>query len=53
MALGAGDYIRKPFKKGELLACIQVKLRRANLKLFIEVNNRPEQVGTNSRAPTD
>jgi len=28
LALGADDYIRKPFKKGELLARIQVKLRR-------------------------
>jgi len=28
LALGADDYIRKPFKKGELLARIQAKLRR-------------------------
>lgn len=29
LALGADDYIRKPFKTGELLARIQAKLRRA------------------------
>ena len=29
LALGADDYIRKPFKRGELLARIQAKLRRA------------------------
>jgi len=29
LALGADDYIRKPFRKGELLARIQAKLRRA------------------------
>jgi DNA-binding response OmpR family regulator len=28
LALGADDYIRKPFRKGELLARIQAKLRR-------------------------
>ena len=29
LALGADDYIRKPFSAGELLARIQAKLRRA------------------------
>lgn len=29
LALGADDYIRKPIKKGELLARIKAKLRRA------------------------
>ena len=29
LVLGADDYIRKPFKRGELLARIQAKLRRA------------------------
>jgi len=29
LALGADGYIRKPFKRGELLARIQAKLRRA------------------------
>ena len=29
LALGADDYIRKPFRKRELLARIQAKLRRA------------------------
>ena len=29
LALGADDYIRKPFRKGELLARIKVKLRRS------------------------
>ena len=28
LALGADDYIRKPFKRGELLARIKAKLRR-------------------------
>ncbi len=33
LALGADDYIRKPFKKRELLARIQAKLRRATTDL--------------------
>ena len=28
LAIGADDYIRKPFKRGELLARIQAKIRR-------------------------
>ena len=33
LGLGADDYIGKPFKKGELLARIQAKLRRAKTDL--------------------
>ncbi len=31
--LGADDYVRKPFRKGELLARIRTKLRRAGTEL--------------------
>lgn len=31
LGLGADDYIRKPFRTGELLARIQAKLRRAQI----------------------
>ena len=37
LALGADDYIRKPFCKGELLARIRAKLRRAGTEVAIPI----------------
>ena len=37
LALGADDYVRKPFGRGELLARIRAKLRRARPEVTIPV----------------
>ena len=37
LALGADDYVRKPFGRGELLARIRAKLRRAGPEVTIPV----------------
>jgi len=35
LALGADDYVRKPFSKGELIARIRAKLRRAASEMIL------------------
>ena len=37
LALGADDYVRKPFMKGELLARIRSKLRRAGVAVTVPI----------------
>jgi len=37
LALGADDYVRKPFGRGELLARIRAKLRRAGPKVAMPI----------------
>jgi len=37
LALGADDYVRKPFGKGELIARIRAKLRRATSEITLPV----------------
>ena len=37
LSLGADDYVRKPFRKGELLARIRAKLRRAGPAVTIPI----------------
>jgi DNA-binding response OmpR family regulator len=37
LALGADDYVRKPFGKGELIARIRAKLRRAASEITLPV----------------
>ena len=37
LCLGADDYVRKPFRKGELLARIRAKLRRAGAEVTMPI----------------
>ncbi len=40
LALGADDYVRKPFGRGELLARIRAKLRRAGPEVTMPMKGR-------------